>query len=73
MRDSRLVTPQTIRQTLDLSIDEMAQVMGVHRQTWLKWERGERRPDNAAVRLMEILSFLHKEHPNIFKNILDTS
>ncbi len=56
MREANFVTPQTIRQTLDLSIDEMAQVMGVHRQTWLKWERGERRPDNAAVRLMEILS-----------------
>ena len=57
--------PAQVRQSMGLSIKEMAHIMGVHRQTWTKWERGERRPDNAAVRLMELLCWLHEHHPRI--------
>lgn len=46
------------RRKLGLSYATMARVCGVHRQTWIKWERGEREPDNAACRLMEILEIL---------------
>lgn len=56
------MTPSEARQKLGLSIEEMARAMGVHRQTWVKWERGERRPDNAAVQLMHLLSWLHEKH-----------
>jgi DNA-binding transcriptional regulator YiaG len=46
------------RLRLGLSIQQMAGAMGVHRQTWTKWERGERAPDNAALRLIEALQFM---------------
>lgn len=51
--------PAEARQKLGLSRAEMARAMGVHRETWAKWERGEREPDNAAVRLMELLCWLN--------------
>jgi DNA-binding transcriptional regulator YiaG len=35
--------------------------MGVHRETWAKWERGERRPDNAATQLMRLLCWLREK------------
>ena len=56
------MTPSEARKALGMSIHDMALVMGVHRQTWTKWERGERRPDNAAARLMELLVWLHQYH-----------
>ena len=62
-----LMTPLDARKWLGLSVNEMAGLMGVHRQTWVKWERGERVPDNAAVRLMQLLCWLRKEHPDTFK------
>lgn len=46
------------RRKLGVSYAVAARVCGVHRQTWIKWERGEREPDNAAARLMEILEIL---------------
>lgn len=54
------MTPAEARQKLGLSIAEMARAMGVHRDTWGKWERGAREPDNAAMRLMELLCWLHE-------------
>jgi DNA-binding transcriptional regulator YiaG len=55
-----IVTPAEARQTLGLSQKEMAQAMNVHYMTWRKWERGERKPDNAAARLMGLLCWLHE-------------
>lgn len=52
------------RKELGLSINEMAELMGVHRQTLVKWERGERQPDNSAVRHMELLVWLRENHPD---------
>lgn len=46
------------RLKLGLSQQAMSAAMGVHRQTWVKWERGERQPDRAALRLIEALLFL---------------
>lgn len=57
------MTPAEARQTLGLSIEEMARAMGVHRQTLVKWERGERKPDNAAEQLMRLLLWLREERP----------
>ena len=50
-----MTTPKQARQRLGLSIAEMARRCGVHRNTWAKWEREERRPNAAARRLIEIL------------------
>lgn len=46
------------RLRLGLSQQAMSAAMNVHRQTWVKWERGERIPDNAALRLIEALQFM---------------
>lgn len=46
------------RQTLGLSQQKMADACGVHKQTWIKWERGERCPDRAALRLIAALLYL---------------
>jgi DNA-binding transcriptional regulator YiaG len=54
------MTPAEARQNLGLSREEMAAAMGVHYETWAKWERGQRQPDRAAVRLMEMMCWLHE-------------
>lgn len=51
--------PGEARAKLGLSQQEMAQAMNVHYMTWRKWEREERRPDNAAAQLMRLLCWLH--------------
>ena len=51
--------PKEARLRLGLSINDMARACGVHRQTWVKWERGERTPDAAALRLLDVLIWLH--------------
>lgn len=48
------------RQTLNLTINDMAAACGVHRQTLIKWERGERQPDKAAARLIDVLVWIAK-------------
>jgi len=64
------VKPIEVRQKLGLSIAEMAQSMDLHRQTWTKWERGERQPDRAARRLMALLCWLHDNNPVVLANAL---
>jgi DNA-binding XRE family transcriptional regulator len=56
--DRSEATPIEARSKLGLSIAEMASLMGVHRDTWGKWERGQRQPDQAAVRLMQTLVWI---------------
>ena len=58
------------RLTLSLTIDQMAEAMDIHRNTWGKWVKGERRPDNAAVQLVRYLLWLHKLHPRILARML---
>jgi len=66
------MTPFDVREKLGLSQREMAQAMGVHPMTWSKWERGERRPDNAAMRLMELLCWLRdKRGPTLAQWLKD--
>lgn len=52
------LSPKEARQKLGLSINDMARACGVHRQTWVKWERDERSPDSAALRLIHALLWL---------------
>ena len=63
------MNPKQTRLTLGLSINEMAQVCGVHRQTWVKWERGERTPPAIAIRFFDILELLKTEYPDIFEKL----
>lgn len=53
-----IITPKEARLRLGLSINDMAAACGVHRQTWVKWERAERDPDAAALRLIHALLWL---------------
>lgn len=46
------------RHELGLSIAEMARALGIHRQTWIKWERGEQRPPAVAITAMRMLAFI---------------
>lgn len=50
-----------VRKRLGLSIADMAKACGVHRQTWIKWEKGERHPEAAARRLISLLEWLHDQ------------
>ena len=59
------MTPAEIRKQLGLSRREMTIAMGVHPGTWEKWERTERKPDRAAVKLMALLCLLHQHNINV--------
>lgn len=48
------------RTALGISVKEMALACGVHRQTLVKWERGEAVPSHATVRFYELLLWLHE-------------
>lgn len=61
------MTPSEARQSLGLSQSEMANLMGVHVMTLSKWERGERNPDKAAQRLIDLLGWLYLNRPRVFE------
>lgn len=48
------------RAELQFSIADMARTMGIHRQTWTKWERGEQRPPAVAIRLIAVYISLYR-------------
>jgi DNA-binding transcriptional regulator YiaG len=54
-----MIDTKEVRNKIGLTQQAMADLMGVHKQTWIKWERLERKPDMAAVRLMAVLSWLY--------------
>jgi DNA-binding transcriptional regulator YiaG len=47
------------QETLGLTREALAQVMGVHRQTLAKWQRGEQKPPAVAVQMVRLLLWLH--------------
>jgi DNA-binding transcriptional regulator YiaG len=53
------MTPNDYRTSLGLSIADMARALNIHRQTWVKWERGEQQPPAVAITAMRLLWFLH--------------
>jgi DNA-binding transcriptional regulator YiaG len=61
------MTPLETRQHLGLNIAEMTRLLNVPRSTWNCWERGEREPDRAAKRLMEIVVLIHDTNPSIYQ------
>lgn len=49
-----------IRETeFKLNIADMSRLLNVHRDTYGKWERGERQPSAATVELIKILRWLN--------------
>ncbi len=56
------IGPRQVRLTLGLNQSGMAGVMGVHRNTWVKWERGEREITAAPARLLETLLWLKSKN-----------
>lgn len=57
------MTPTEIKNArfaLGLNMDQMASALGVDRNTWGKWERGERHPGAAAVTAINLLLHLHE-------------
>ncbi len=69
----KTINPKQARLKLGLNQKEMAAAMGVHRQTWVKWERGERPPGSAAIRLIDTLLWLHSIqvlHEYLFKFLI---
>ena len=53
-----MLNPKQARLTLGLNQTEMAKAMGVHRGTWLKWERGEQDISAAPAQLLKTLLWL---------------
>lgn len=53
------MAPLETRQKLGLNASEMARLMGVHRETWAKWEDGRREPNEAAKTLMGVFAWMH--------------
>lgn len=51
---------ETTRRRLGMSNARFARAMGVNPGTSLKWERGERKPGAAAIRLMRVLVLLQE-------------
>lgn len=59
------------RENLGLSQADMARLMGVHYNTWVKWERGENAITAAPLRAVAILVQIHNETPDLFELILN--
>jgi len=64
------INPKQARLTLGLNQTQMASAMGVHRGTWLKWERGEQQISAAPSRLIQVFLWLHSKNMlnSFFKN-----
>ena len=56
------LNPKQARLQLGLNQTEMSRAMGVHRNLWLKWERGESRITAAPERLLKTLLWLQSEN-----------
>jgi len=64
-------SPKEARETLGLNQTKMSRAMGIHRNHWLKFERGERPITAGPKRTLEILLLLKSEHPTIFQQLLE--
>jgi len=50
-----------IRKQIGISVNDFCTLLNIHRGTYHKWVTGERKPDKAAVRLLEIINWLHQK------------
>jgi DNA-binding XRE family transcriptional regulator len=53
--------PKDARLRLGFTVNQMAFAMGVHRQTWIKWEREEQNPSASTMRLILVLLWLQEK------------
>jgi transcriptional regulator with XRE-family HTH domain len=56
------INPKQARENLGLNQTQMAEAMGVHRNTWLKWERGEQQISAAPARLIQVFLWLNSKN-----------
>jgi len=54
-----MVDIDKLRKQTGLSINEFSALLNVHRDTFGKWKRQERSPDQAAIRLFKIIEWLN--------------
>ena len=69
--DCIMQTLKEKRERLGLKQSDMARLMGVHRQTYVSWERGEKQMSAAPARLLEMIEDLSAKHPNIFEQLAE--
>lgn len=64
-------TLKTLRASLDLSLAGFSVYSGVPVHTLRKWETGERKPDSASIRYLELLSMIRDRAPSLHNHLLD--
>ncbi len=60
------LTPHEARVMLGMTKAQMSRALVVHRNTWAKWESGERRIPAVAVTVIELCLWLHCYHPDVW-------
>ena len=58
------------RHSLGLSTGGMAAYLGVPGSTYNKWEKGERKPNDAALRLFEVLRLVQIMAPQVHDQLV---
>jgi DNA-binding transcriptional regulator YiaG len=51
-------------------LEPIAEYLGVSVSTLNKWLRGERNPSDAAARLIDLLAWLDRTHPDVHAQLL---
>lgn len=57
------------RETLGLNKINMARLLGIHKQLWLKWERKEQGASACPERFLEVLILLKNDFPDVYRAI----
>ncbi len=55
---------------LNISISESSAICGVHYMTYYKWVSGSQSPPAVALRLFDIVSWLHRYYPDIYDRMI---
>jgi DNA-binding transcriptional regulator YiaG len=58
------------RNRLNLSPEGMSQYMGVPVHTWIKWEKGERKPPASALALFQVLQMAETLAPALHEALM---
>jgi len=57
-----MIDIEKTREELGLTIAQMSRAMGVHRNTYYKWEKEIHKPDNSAIKLMKMIVWLNNKN-----------
>lgn len=63
--------PNEAAEILGLNIGEMSALLGIHRETYGKWHRGNQRPPAVAIGAIELWIELKKRFPRQFRRLAD--